>query len=192
MKQDVVEYMTDSFVDFNGVERKIVACALSQTPEPSDDGYNLCIGWTDAEGNTDIDDNDFAPVYRVVTVGIAVCNPVDKYDEEVGKKTAYNKALHDPKCPTIITKDKGVASRALVAAFMRQEVEFTKSNPERIIAGYNRKKERFDKREKIRKEFSKLSEAEQHIVQLAQSGVDILKYVELAKKAKAIGVDLHE
>ena len=30
MKQDVIEYMVDSFVDFKGEERKIVACALSQ------------------------------------------------------------------------------------------------------------------------------------------------------------------
>ena len=45
MKQDVIEYMVDSFVDFKGEERKIVACAISQAAEVSEDDYVLAVGW---------------------------------------------------------------------------------------------------------------------------------------------------
>ena len=45
MKQDVIEYMVDSFVDFKGEERKIVACALSQAAEVSEDDCVLAVGW---------------------------------------------------------------------------------------------------------------------------------------------------
>ena len=45
MKQDVAEYLIDSFVDFKGEEHKIVACALSQSPEESEDGCKLAVGW---------------------------------------------------------------------------------------------------------------------------------------------------
>ena len=45
MKQDVAEYLIDSFVDFKGEEHKIVACALSQSPEASEDGCKLAVGW---------------------------------------------------------------------------------------------------------------------------------------------------
>ena len=45
MKQDVAEYLIDSFIDFKGEEHKIVACALSQPIEKSEDGYKLAVGW---------------------------------------------------------------------------------------------------------------------------------------------------
>lgn len=192
MKQDVVEYMTDSFIDFKGVEHKIIACALSQTPETSEDGYDLCVGWTDESGTIDSDDTDYGKIYRVVTIGVAICNPIDAYDIEVGKKTAYNKALHDPKCPTIYTKSKGVASKTLVESFMKQEINFIKENPERVIKGYNQRKERFDRKENIRKEIKSLSEKELYVANLAQEGVDVVKCAELAKKAKIAGIGLNE
>lgn len=191
MKQDIVEYMIDSFVDFNGVERKIVACALSQSPE-TDDEFELSVAWVNKFGNADITDPLFAKVYRMVTIGIAICNPSDTYDEELGKTRAYNKALNDPKCPTLFTKDKGVIGKILVKAFLKQEIEFTKENPERIIKGYNQKKEGFDKKEKIKNEIKNLTETERYVVNLAQEGVDIVKCAELAKKAKTVGIKLNE
>lgn len=48
MKQDVATYLMDSFIDFAGKEHKIIACALSQTPEASD--YTLRVGWVNKQG----------------------------------------------------------------------------------------------------------------------------------------------
>lgn len=83
MKQDVTEYLIDSFVDFKGEEHKIVACALSQSPEESEDGCKLAVGWVnEMDEFVCVDDPDYAEVCRVVSVGISVCHPTDTFDKE--------------------------------------------------------------------------------------------------------------
>lgn len=190
MKQDVTEYLFDSFVDFKGEEHKIVACALSQSPITDDDGYNLSIGWS-KYNDLDICDEDYAKVCRIVTIGISVCHPTDKFDSKRGMANAYNKALHDPKCPTIYTKDKGVASKTLVEAFLRQEVNFLKENPERIIKGYDQAKARFDKRQALKNKVANLSDKEKLAVKLATE-VDLVQCAKIAKEAKNAGIEINE
>ena len=51
MKQDIATYLVDSFVDYAGKEHKIIACALSQTPE--DSSHNLKVCWVGSENNTE-------------------------------------------------------------------------------------------------------------------------------------------
>lgn len=194
MKQDVAEYLIDSFVDFKGEEHKIVACALSQSPEESEDGCKLAIGWVGEDDSyIDIYDPDYAEVCRVVSVGISVCHPTDTFDKERGKANAYNKALHDPKCPTIYTRDRGVASKTLVKAFLKQEVNFLKENPERIIKGYNQMKARFDKKQALKAKVEGLSDNEKLVVKLAmKEGVDVVGCVKLVEEAKAAGIEINE
>lgn len=193
MKQDVTEYLIDSFVDFKGEEHKIVACALSQSPEESEDECNFAVGWVGNDSYMDTDDQDYAKIYRVVSIGISVCHPTDTFNEERGKANAYNKALHDPKCPTIYTRDKGVASKALVETFLKQEVNFLKENPERIIKGYNQAKARFDKKQALKAKVESLSDNEKLVIKLAtKEGVDVAGCVKLMKEAKAAGIEIHE
>ena len=194
MKQDVAEYLIDSFVDFKGEEHKIVACALSQSIEKSEDGYKLAVGWVNEEDAfICITDPDYAEVCRVISIGISVCHPTDTFDEKKGKANAYNKALHDPKCPTIYTRDKGVASKALVQTFLKQEINFLKENPEKIIKGYNQMKARFDKKQALKAKVESLSDNEKLIVKLAtKEGVDVAGCVKLMKEAKAAGIEINE
>lgn len=193
MKQDVTEYLIDSFVDFKGEEHKIVACALSQSAEESEDGCKLAVGWVSGDSYMITCDPDYAEVYRVVSIGISVCHPTDTFDEEKGKANAYNKALHDPKCPTIYTKDRGVASGTLVKAFLKQEVNFLKENPERLIKGYNQMKARFDKKQALKARVEGLSDNEKLVVKLAtKEGVDVVGCIKLIEEAKAAGVEMNE
>ena len=194
MKQDVAEYLIDSFVDFKGEEHKIVACALSQSPEESEDGCKLAVGWANKKDEfICVDDPDYAEVCRVISVGISVCHPTDTFDEKRGKTNAYNKALHDPKCPTIYTKDRGVASRTLVKTFLQQEVNFLKENPERIIKGYNQTKDRFDKKQALKAKMESLSDNEKLVVKLAtKEGVDVVGCAKLVEEARAVGIKIDE
>ena len=176
MKQDIAVYLTDSFVDFEGKEHQIVACALSQSPETQD----LKIGWVD-EGIIDEDGDLYHSVYRMVTIGIAVCNPIDKYDIETGKRIARHKAENIEDLPRIYTTSKGIITSELVHAFLKQQIRFFKENPGTFIAGYDKAKERFLNRKTVESTIQTLTPEERVVFDMAVRGVDLSKYSDLAK-----------
>lgn len=170
MKKEIVEYACDSFVDFKGKERKIVACALSQTPKSNDD-CKMVVGWKDIDEYVE----DYSEICRAVTVGITVCNPSDTFNLDRGMRIAYSRALNDPNCPTLYTTTNGVINKSIVNAFLQQEIDFIKKNPERIIKGYDEAKERFERNENLKKEIQNLSPEESAVFDLAVKGVDVEK-----------------
>jgi hypothetical protein len=180
MKQDIAEYLVDSFVDFKGDVHQVVLCALSQSPE-SIDSDNLMVAWSDGETVDDSADI-FHDVFRMVSLGIAICCPADKkaFSEEIGKKIALNRA--EKEVPKFVSLFPGVINTTLVRAFLRQEMEFIKKNPEQFIVGYAEAKERYDKKVNFEKTIQNLSEAEASIVEHAIKGVDILKCAKLARQ----------
>ena len=180
MKQDIAEYLVDSFVDFKGDVHQVVLCALSQSPE-SIDSDNLMVAWSDGE-TVDESADIFHDVFRMVSLGIAICCPADKkvFSEEIGKKIALNRA--EKEIPKFVSIFPGVVNTTLVRAFLSQEMEFIKKNPEQFIVGYAEAKERYNKRVDFDKTIQNLSEAETAIVEHAMKGVDILKCAKLARQ----------
>lgn len=180
MKQDIAEYLVDSFVDFKGDVHQVVLCALSQSPE-SIDSDNLMVAWSDGETVDDSADI-FHDVFRMVSLGIAICCPADKkvFSEEIGKKIALNRA--EKEVPKFVSIFPGVVNTTLVRAFLSQEMEFIKKNPEQFIVGYAEAKERYDKKVNFEKTIRNLSETEASIVEHAIRGVDILKCAKLARQ----------
>lgn len=180
MKQDIAEYLVDSFVDFKGDVHQVVLCALSQSPE-SIDSDNLMVAWSDGETVDDSADI-FHDVFRMVSLGIAICCPADKkvFSEEIGKKIALNRA--EKEVPKFVSIFPGVVNTTLVRAFLSQEMEFIKKNPEQFIVGYAEAKERYNKKVNFEKTIENLSEAEATIVEHAMKGVDILKCAKLARQ----------
>jgi hypothetical protein len=180
MKQDIAEYLVDSFVDFKGDVHQVVLCALSQSPE-SIDSDNLMVAWSDGETVDDSADI-FHDVFRMASLGIAICCPADKksFSEEIGKKIALNRA--EKEVPKFVSLFPGVVNTTLIRAFLRQEMEFIKKNPEQFIVGYAEAKERYNKKVDFDKTIQNLSEAEATIVEHAMKGVDILKCAKLARQ----------
>lgn len=178
MKQDIATYLVDSFIDFAGKEHKIVACALSQSPDDKED--NLRIGWVNKEGYMDID-NPLCPyVYRMVTVGIAICNPCDNFDEETGKRIAYNKAANIENLPRIYSTIPGIITKEIVNTFLKQQVEFVKDNPEKLILGYNKSKAEYEKINTIKNQIEQFTDEERVAFELALKGVNLTKFNNLA------------
>lgn len=180
MKQDIAEYLVDSFVDFKGDVHQVVLCALSQSPK-SIDSDNLMVVWSDGE-TVDESADIYHDVFRAVRLGIAICCPADKkvFSEEIGKKIALNRA--EKEIPKFVSLFPGVINTTLVRAFLSQEMEFIKKNPEQFIVGYAEAKERYDKKVNFEKTIENLSEAEATIVEHAMKGVDILKCAKLARQ----------
>lgn len=192
MKQIVTEYLIDSFVDFKGNEHKIVACALSRSPE-EEYGCHLTVGFVDGDFYMDTCNPNYGRIYRIVSVGISICHPTDTFDEKKGKANAYRKALNDPKCSTIYTKNKGVANKALMEAFLKQEVDFLKENPERIIKGYNQMKANFDKKQALKTKVENLSDDEKLVIKLVtKKNVDVARCIKLIENSKAAGIEINE
>lgn len=179
MKQDIATYLVDSFVDYAGKEHKLIACALSQTPEDSDHTLKVC--WVDSEDKALNGANIYHDVYRLVTIGIAVCNPEDNFNEETGKKIAYNKAANIEYAPRIYTTNRGVITKELVETFLKQQVQFVKENPEKVITGYLKAKADYEALEVAKKEIDNLSDDERVAFNLAANGGDLSKYTDLAK-----------
>ena len=179
MKQDIATYLVDSFVDFEGKEHKFVACAVSQSPE-SDDS-RLMVGWVDDFDRLNASEDLYHEVYRLVTVGFAVCNPNDEFDEEKGKKIAKHKASNMENLPRIYTPCKGVITSELVDTFLKQQVQFAKEEPERLIKGYDAAKRIYEETQKAKETIDNLEGDEKTAFDLAVKGVDFSKYINLAK-----------
>lgn len=178
MKQDVATYLMDSFIDFAGKEHKIIACALSQSPDNTGDA--LRIGWVNKYGKMDIDNPLCHYVFRMVTVGIAICNPLDRFDEETGKRIAYNKAANIEYLPRIFTSGPGIITKKLVDAFLKQQIQFVKENPEKVIKGYNQSKLEYEKIQSVKKQIDQLTDEEKVVFNMAINGIDLSKYENLA------------
>lgn len=179
MKQDIAIYLTDSFTDYAGKEHKFVACALSQTPD--DPEFSLEVGWIDQNGVIDTDSELYQKVNRMVTIGIAICNPTDTFDEEAGQRIAYNKAAHMENLPRLYAPAKGLITRELVETFLHQQVKFFKENPETLIPGYLQAKKKFEACIEAERAIDTLTDAEKTVLNHIVNGVDIDKCLKLVK-----------
>jgi hypothetical protein len=149
MKEKIVTVISE-FTDFRGKVHKFVVAAVSMPVDAEIDiyGESEVIDWTSAE--------------KAVKLGVAVCNPVDKYSEEKGKMIAINKARSTSDYALYATLP-GMINTAVVNALIAQEVEFIKNNPARVIPGYLDEKKKFEKRQEFAKKLAELTEEEKAV-----------------------------
>ena len=82
MKKEIATYKLGQFVDFKGVERLVVACAVSM---PVKEGLTATWNIPGVE--------DSFEIVRSISVGIAVYNPEDEFNLTFGKEQAYKKEI---------------------------------------------------------------------------------------------------
>lgn len=128
MKKERIEYLVDSFVDANGDERHFVIAAVSEVF--TEDDEPSCV--------TDIDGLEIQEVVKGLKLGFAICNPTDKFDEKLGITIAVGRARKNAEY-ALVASEMGYINTQLVRAFLQQEAEYFKHNPEYKIAGYKRK-----------------------------------------------------
>ena len=123
-----VEYRIDSFTDYANIERKFIMAAVSQEVDAV---------------ITDYSDSDAVHCVKKLSIGVAICNPEDEFNEEVGKTIALGKARKGNK-HAFYSTDPGLINRGVVNALLDQEVAFFKQCPGKYIAGYNTAKEVYE------------------------------------------------
>lgn len=151
MKKDIVMYRNGSFVDFQGVTRQFVVCALS-TNQFNNDMQEVYLTAYDSNGV--VEGETLLP--RAVFIGISVCNPLDEWDEEKGKMIALSKARGfkadaPEKSAALFTTRPGMISELLVQALLTREAEHVQEDPECAIKGYNQMKARWEQKQEYKK-----------------------------------------
>lgn len=152
MKKDIVMYKSGSFVDFQGVERQFVVCALSTSSFNNDD-QQVCLSVYDS---TELEVIGEHVLPRAVFIGISVCNPSDEWDEEKGKFVAYHKAAGfkataPEKSAALFATRAGMINEAVVQALLDREVEHLKEDPGYVIKGYNQMKAKYERNQEAQK-----------------------------------------
>lgn len=129
MKKERIEYLVDSFIDSNNEKRHFVIAAVSEVFDLSDEPAAV------------IDDEGYETqeVVKGLKLGFSICNPSDIFDEKLGITIAIGRARKNADYALLATK-LGYINTKLVKAFLEQEAEYFKNNPETRIAGYTRKK----------------------------------------------------
>ena len=117
-------YKVDSFIDFEGKERKFVLlCATINNPS-----FILNTQFTQAE--------------RYLNLGIALCNEVDEFDEQLGVKIALGRA--QKKLNHMIVFQRGsMINNDLVNTILERESAYLKKDPGFYIEGYDVAKDRY-------------------------------------------------
>lgn len=113
-----VEYRIDSFTDYANIERKFIMAAVSQE-------VDAVITDSNAVQHDGV---------KRLSIGVAICNPEDEFNEEVGKTIALGKARKGNK-HAFYSTDSGLINRGVVNALLDQEVAFFKQCPGKYIAG---------------------------------------------------------
>jgi hypothetical protein len=151
MKKDVVMYKNGSFVDFQGVTRQFVVCALS-TSQFNNDKQEVSIVAYDENGYA-LGETE-SP--RAVFIGISVCNPLDEWNEEKGKMIALAKARGfkaeaPEKSSALFATRAGLISEGVVKALLDREVQHVIDAPGSAIKGYEQMKSRWEENQQIKK-----------------------------------------
>lgn len=128
MKKERIETLVDSFTDENGYTRHFVIAAISVMFD-EDDEPDVVLN-----SNTEYYQN----VVKGLKLGFSICNPIDEFDEDLGIKIAIGRARKNSEY-AILVSEPGFINTKLVQAFLEQEAEYFKHNPESRIAGYKRK-----------------------------------------------------
>lgn len=168
MKKEIASYKLGQFVDFKGIERLIVACAVSM---PVKEGLTATWNIPGVE--------DSFEIVRAISIGIAVYNPEDEFNLTFGKEQAYKKALAGDPC-WFIGKG-GVVTKECIDALLTEKIDHFTKNPEIVIKDYNANKAKYEEIQKEKEYIQNASPEEQAILTLMSKGVDVQGVIDKTK-----------
>lgn len=162
-----INHIVSSFTDYKGVEHKFVVVAISEVLPKVYEEFNPkdADNCSEYEKQTEVshwvnwytewDSESVAEVVKSVSIGVAICNPEDTFNEETG----YRKAMSRAKLALYATHS-GYISTRLVQAMLEQEAYYIKSNPGKYIKGYNEAEKQFNKKKRYENLLNSLDTSE--------------------------------
>lgn len=150
-----IETITSEFVDYKGEKHYFIIAAISQNFPKflniDKNSNNVKIGndrtpvfyevneYIEGYGTTEYS----ISITKSLRIGISICNPVDKFNESIGKAKAIARAKMSD--PVLFVKNAGLINSKVVRALLEQESEYLKNNPELLIKGYKESKLRYER-----------------------------------------------
>ena len=131
MVKNRIEYRIGEFIDFAGRTRKYVVAAVSELIDYS------CVTTVTKDADIIMEE-----VVKKLSLGFAICNPEDKWDEELGKRIALGKAIKRPS-RVMYASHAGMINTEVVNALINQEMKFTEKSPETVFKGYETAKKKW-------------------------------------------------
>lgn len=151
------EVISDSFVDYRGRVHHFVIAAISdcfsETISPYVDVTYECEHGTRMMGT----------VAKGIRIGISICNPEDKFDEEKGALKALARARKAE--IALYASEEGYINTPLVRAFLKQEAEYLKNNPDKYIKGYDDSRKRYLRNQSMKRLEENFNPVEKVIVE---------------------------
>ena len=164
-----VNVLKDSFVDYAGKTHHFVIAAVTNDLMNEEGQVPLII----REDCAIVD--VVATAKKGISLGVSICNPEDQFVEKVGVLKAVARARNSE--AVLYVTDPGYINKTLVEAFLKQEAEYLKNNPEAYITGYNEAKERYLKNQKMKNLKENFSEVEKIVVEGVQKNPKFLDNV---------------
>lgn len=165
MNNEIV--LKDKFVDYTGKEHQFVIAGvkipLKETPgvEYNKELVNYALG-----------------------IGVAICNPIDTFDEKIGTLKALGRAYKY--VPTIYTQFSGQLGDNIIKAILQQEIEYIQNHPEKYIGGYLEAKDKYLQEQKLEKIENNLTDIEKVVTENLKKNENYLsnvtEYIALWKK----------
>lgn len=175
--KEIVSYVYGSFNDYKGVEHKIIVCGIT-TRYKNDEGPQVIT----------YDENEFEyyiDVEKVLTIGVAICNPIDVYDSEKGETIAYSRAKSEESI-IMTTSRPGMFNTETVMSILNNYLHFIEKDPGSVINGYDESVKKFKLRADLADDVNKMTEEQkQFIKKLANVTPEGLEY---AKKLDRLGL----
>lgn len=169
-----LEHIVDSFTDYEGKTHHFVIVAISETaPKTAIEAYKD--EWEGEDKNISFhvaEEIEGEPslylqdeIVKVLKLGVAICNPNDVFNKELGIKVATYRAQ-----PKLYATDPGVINSCMVKALLQQEASYLKNNPEKYIAAYAGDKAKFLENKKLEEIKNSFSEEENVVVEKILNG----------------------
>ena len=171
----------DKFMDYAGKEHKFVVAAVSETFKEDERPDLVNVKGFDADV--------LGSVIKGVRIGIAICNPEDKYEEKAGVYRAVARAEESDYA--LLSISRGYINETVIKALLSSEASYIKNNPEQYIAGYAEMRDRYLKNQKMQEAEKNFTEIERIVAEKLEENPkfldnvnDVLKWRANQKKGK--------
>lgn len=159
--KEYVNVIHESFVDFAGKTHYFTIAAVTTRS----DRYSVY----------DYQEEDEGDLKKDVRLGISICNPIDKFDKEIGVRKAVNRAKKND--PILYSSGSGFINETLVNTLLYSEAEYVKNHPNSFIKGYKDAEQRYLQNKKMEELAINFTDIEKDIVEEVKKNPSFLDRV---------------